>query len=56
MLDSTTNVMLSWYEHGALVQRQADIIVKLHFSFFLTISYEHCSVNHIKTTLSEEHL
>jgi len=24
MLDSTTNVTLSWYEHGALVQRQTD--------------------------------
>jgi len=24
MLDNTTNVTLSWYEHGALVQHQAD--------------------------------
>jgi len=24
MLDKTTDVTLSWYEHGALVQRQAD--------------------------------
>jgi len=24
MLDNTTNVTLSWFEHGALVQGQAD--------------------------------